>query len=72
MRVRVTTDQPWDVKADVLVVPIVGQPDFAGPLGELDQRPGGELKSLDDFGELPGEAVQERPRGAGEVGPAGS
>ena len=37
MQVRVVADQPWDVKADVLVVPILGQPAFTGPLGELDQ-----------------------------------
>ena len=46
MQVRVVADQPWDVKADVLAVPILGQPDFGGPLGELDKRSGGELKSL--------------------------
>jgi len=25
------TDQPWDVKADVLAIPIVGEPAFDGP-----------------------------------------
>ena len=45
MQLRVVTDQPWDVKADVLVVPIVGEPTFDGPLGELDRRTGGELAS---------------------------
>ena len=47
MQLRVVTDQPWDVKADVLVVPIVGEPGFDGPLGELDRRAGGELRALD-------------------------
>jgi leucyl aminopeptidase len=49
---RVVIDQPWDVKADVLVIPIVGEPAFDGPLGELDRRMGGELKALAAFGEL--------------------
>ena len=38
VQLRVVTDQPWDVAADVLVVPVVGEPDFDGPLGELDRR----------------------------------
>ena len=52
MRLRVTTDQPWDVAADVLVIPIVGDPAFDGPLGEIDRRASGELKTLVAFGEL--------------------
>ena len=52
MQLRVVTDQPWDVKADVLVVPIVGEAAFDGPLGEIDRRMGGELKALETFGEL--------------------
>jgi hypothetical protein len=52
VRVRVTTDQPWDVAADVLVLPIVGDPLFDGPLGEIDRRASGELKALVAFGEL--------------------
>ena len=52
MRVRVATDQPWDVKADVLVVPIVGEPVFEGPLAEIDRRTGSELRALAGFGEL--------------------
>ncbi|MBI2777292.1 MAG: leucyl aminopeptidase [Chloroflexi bacterium] len=52
MRVRVTTDQPWDVAADILVAPIVGDPDFGGPFGELDRRTHGELSALQAFGEL--------------------
>ena len=41
MQVRVVADQPWDVKADVLAIPIVGEPEFEGPLGELNRRSGG-------------------------------
>jgi leucyl aminopeptidase len=52
VRLRVTTDQPWDVAADVLVIPIVGEPAFEGPLGEIDRRASGELKALVAFGEL--------------------
>src|SRR5262245_14315374 len=52
VRIRVVVDQPWDVKADVLAVPVVGEPDFGGPLGELDKRTGGELRALATFGEL--------------------
>ena len=54
MQVRIAADQPWDAKVDVLVVPILGQPAFTGPLGELDRRSGGELTALNDFGELRG------------------
>ena len=44
MQLRVVTDQPWDVKADVLAIPIVGDPAFDGPLGEIDRRSGGERR----------------------------
>jgi leucyl aminopeptidase len=52
VQLRVVTDQPWDVKADVLVAPIVGEPAFDGPLGEIDRRLGGELQALASFREL--------------------
>ena len=52
MRVRIETDQPWDVPADVLVVPVVGEIAWDGPLGELDRRTHGELQSLHTLGEL--------------------
>ncbi len=68
MQVRVVADQPWDVKADVLVVPIVGQATFTGPLGELDKRAGGELKSLADFGELRGKRFRTALAASGELG----
>ena len=54
MQLRVITDQPWDVPADVLVVPIAAKPAFDGPLGELDRRAGGELQRLVAFGEVTG------------------
>ena len=49
MQLRAVADQPWDVQADVLVVPIVGEPAFSGPLDELDRRSGGELRALAEF-----------------------
>jgi leucyl aminopeptidase len=52
VQLRVVTDQPWDVAADVLVIPIIGEPSFSGPLDELDRRSGGELRALADFREL--------------------
>ncbi len=52
MKFRVVSDQPWTVQADVLVVPIVGEPVFEGPLDELDRRSGGELRALAAFGEV--------------------
>jgi leucyl aminopeptidase len=52
MLVRVVTDQPWEVAADVLAVPFVGELSFSGPLDELDRRTGGELRGLATFGEL--------------------
>ncbi len=52
MQLRVVTDQPWDVAADVLVIPIIGEPGFDGPLDELDRRAGGALRALAEIREL--------------------
>ncbi len=52
MQLRVVTDQPWDVKADVVAIPIIGEPAFDGQLGELNRRTAGELATLAAFGEL--------------------
>jgi len=50
--VRVVTESPWDVKADVLALPFLdGQP-LDGPLAEIDRRSGGELAALLAFGEI--------------------
>jgi leucyl aminopeptidase len=67
VQVRVVVDQPWDVKADVLAVPILGEPAFTGPLGELDKRAGGELKALADFGEIKGKRFKSALAASGEV-----
>jgi len=52
VQLRVVTDQPWDVPADVLVVPVAAEPAFEGELGELDRRAGGEIQALVAFGEI--------------------
>ena len=54
MQLRVVTDQPWDVPADVLVIPVAAKGVLDGQLGELDRRTGGELQALVAFGELTG------------------
>ena len=72
MQVRIAADQPWDVKADVLVVPILGQPAFTGPLGELDSRSGKELSALAAFGELRGKRFKAVLAGAGSDGKVGA
>ena len=71
MQLRVVTDQPWDVPADVLVVPIAAKPAFDGPLGELDRRAGGELRTLVAFGEFSGKRYAPRCRRAARLEPAG-
>ncbi len=67
MHLRIATDQPWDVAADVLAIPTVGSPVFDGPLGELDRRAGGELKALADFGELRDKRFAAALGAAGEL-----
>jgi leucyl aminopeptidase len=67
VQLRVVTDQPWDVKADVLAIPIVGEPAFDGPLGELDRRSGGELRALADFGELRAKRYTSSIAAAGDL-----
>ena len=67
MQLRVVTDQPWDVRADVLAIPVLDEPVFEGPLGELDKRSGGELKALADFGELSTKRFSTALASAGEL-----
>ncbi len=67
MQLRVVTDQPWDVKADVLAVPVVGEPTFEGPLGELNKRTGGELSALAEFGELRAKRFTSSIAASGEL-----
>jgi leucyl aminopeptidase len=70
VQVRVVTDQPWDVKADVLAIPIVGEPAFDGELGELNRRSGGALEALTTFGELRSKRYTSSVASSGEL-PAG-
>jgi leucyl aminopeptidase len=67
MKLRVVNDQPWDVAADVLAVPFVGEPRFEGVLGEIDKRAGGELAALAAFGELKAERYGSVLTAAGEL-----
>ena len=67
MQLRVVTDQPWDVPADVLVVPVAAKPEFDGALGELDRRAGGELQALATFGEVRGKRYAAAIASAGEA-----
>ncbi len=67
MHVRVLTDQPWEVPADVLAVPFVGELGFDGAWAELDRRTGGELKALLAFGELRSKRYSTTLVGAGEI-----
>jgi len=67
VQLRVVTDQPWDVAADVLVVPVTADPAFDGPLGELDRRAGGELQALAAFGELTGKRYATALAAAGQL-----
>ena len=70
MQIRVVIGHPWEVAADLLVVPIVGELAFTGPLDELDRRSGGELRALATLGELRGKAYASVLAASGEL-PAG-
>ncbi len=70
VQLRVVVDQPWDVQADVLVIPVAAGPTFEGPLGELDRRSGGELSALAAFKELTGKRFATSLASSGEL-PAG-
>ena len=67
MQLRVVTDQPWDVRADVLVIPVSADPTFEGPLDELDRRSGGELRALAAFKELSGKRFATALAATGEL-----
>ncbi len=67
MQLRVVGDNPWDVPADVLAVPYIGEPLFKGALAEMDRRAGGEFAALAAFGELKAERFGAVLAGAGEL-----
>ncbi len=67
MQLRVVSDQPWKVPADVLVLPYVGEPAFEGELAEMDKRAGGELHVLAGFRELRAERYASALSSAGQL-----
>ena len=67
MQIRVVSDQPWEAVADLLVIPVVGGPDFAGELDALDRRTGGELRALAALGELRAKRYTTTLAAAGEL-----
>ena len=67
MQLRVVVDQPWDIAADVLAVPFVGEPVLQGVLGEIDKRASGELAALAAFGELKAERYASVVTAAGQL-----
>jgi leucyl aminopeptidase len=67
MQLRLVTDQPWDVAADILVVPIALGAPLDGSLGELDRRLGGELSALVALGELQAKRYASTLVGGGEL-----
>jgi leucyl aminopeptidase len=67
MQLRLVTDQPWDVAADLLVVAIAADGPLDGPLGELDRRLGGELSALSALGELQGKRYASTLTGAAGI-----
>ncbi len=67
MQLRVVSDQPWTVAADVLVIPFAGEPAFEGEMGEIDRRTGGELHVLAAFRELRSERYASVLAAAGEL-----
>ena len=71
MQLRVVTDQPWDVAADVLAVPVAPDPAFDGPLGELDRRCGGELARARRVRRADRQALRDRDRRPPATCPAG-
>src|SRR5262245_15391777 len=56
MHVSVVTDHPWDVRADVLAVPVAKDGESDEITNELDRRLGGALADYRSVGELKGSA----------------
>src|SRR3954468_20096927 len=52
VQIRVAIARPWEVPADVLVIPVADEGSLSGPAAELDRRAGGQLGALLTFGEL--------------------
>ena len=56
MHIRVTNDQPWDVQADLLAVPIMADREPDATAAELDRRLDGALAGFRALGEQTGKA----------------
>jgi leucyl aminopeptidase len=54
MRVSVSTEAPWDVRADVLAVPVTSEPSLPPYAGLVDARVGGSVEELRRIGALKG------------------
>ena len=67
MQIRVIAGQPWEAAAELLVVPVVGEPAFSGALDALDRHTGGELRALAAFGELEARRYSTALAGPGEI-----
>jgi leucyl aminopeptidase len=65
MEIRIRDLRPWEVEADVLVLPLAEDAVWEGTLGELDRRNGGELQRLQAFGEVKGKRYQTALAAAG-------
>jgi leucyl aminopeptidase len=68
VQVRVEASQPWDVRADVLVVPVFAKPEVDAVLDELDRRMDGELRSLLAFGDVSGKRYAATLARGGGIG----
>jgi leucyl aminopeptidase len=66
VQLRVVSDQPWEVSADLLAIPFTDEPPLDGLLAPLDQRTGGELRALAAFGELKSERYSAALLSGGE------
>src|ERR1035437_3020139 len=67
MQLRVVVDQPWDVAADVLAIPVAGEFVPKGALAEIDKRSGCELAAQAAFGELKAERYSTAVMSGGEL-----
>src|SRR5687768_12897018 len=68
MKLTVSVDQPWAVRADVLVVPLAVTPTFDGVLAEIDRRSGGGISASVGIGEVSGKRFATSLLAGGELG----
>jgi leucyl aminopeptidase len=68
MLVRVVSSQPWEVRADVLAVPLTTEAPGDDVLSELDRRTAGAFQAYRSVGELNGTAWHAAMLRGGEAG----